>query len=66
MLVLRSINSSKAAVLSTARVCVAVLVGVDKLDCWSLKRMFERGQAYHDTKPISQIDYEAIMYGKSS
>lgn len=35
--------------------------GVDKLDCWSLKRMFGRGQAYHDTKPISQIDYEAIM-----
>ena len=35
--------------------------GVDKLDCWALKRMFGRGQAYHDAKPISQIDYEAIM-----
>lgn len=35
--------------------------GVDKLDCWSLKRMFGRGQAYHDIKPISQIDYEAII-----
>ena len=35
--------------------------GVDKLDCWSLKRMFRRGQAYHDVKPISLIDYEAIM-----
>lgn len=35
--------------------------GVDKLDCWSLKRMFGRGQAYHDVKPISLIDYEAIM-----
>ena len=23
--------------------------------------MFKRGQAYHDTKPISLIDYEAIM-----
>lgn len=23
--------------------------------------MFERGQAYHDVKPISLIDYEAIM-----
>lgn len=38
-----------------------ILRGVDKLDCWSLKMMFGRGQAYHDTKPISQIDYEAII-----
>lgn len=38
-----------------------VIRGVDKLDCWSLKRMFKRGQAYHDIKPISLIDYEAIM-----
>ena len=38
-----------------------VIRGVDKLDCWSLKRMFGRGQAYNDIKPISQIDYEAIM-----
>lgn len=38
-----------------------ILRGVDKLDCWSLKRMFGRGQAYLDAKPISQIDYEAIM-----
>ena len=38
-----------------------VIRGVDKLDCWSLKRMFNRGQAYHDVKPISLIDYEAIM-----
>ncbi len=38
-----------------------IIRGVDKLDCWSLKRMFGRGQAYHDPKPISQIDYEAIL-----
>ena len=38
-----------------------IIRGVDKLDCWSLKRMFERGQAYHDVKPISLIDYETIM-----
>ena len=38
-----------------------IIGGVDKLDCWSLKRMFNRGQAYHDVKPISLIDYEAIM-----
>lgn len=38
-----------------------VIRGVDKLDCWSLKRMFKRGQAYHDVKPVSLIDYEAIM-----
>lgn len=38
-----------------------IIRGVDKLDCWSLKRMFGRGQAYHDVKPISLIDYEAIL-----
>lgn len=38
-----------------------IIRGVDKLDCWSLKRMFERGQAFHDVRPISLIDYEAIM-----
>ena len=35
--------------------------GVDKLDCWELKRMFKRGQAYRDSKPISLIDYEAVL-----
>ena len=38
-----------------------ILRGVDKLDCWSLKRMFNKGQAYKDVKPISVIDYENIM-----
>lgn len=38
-----------------------IVRGVDKLDCWSLKRIFGRGQSYHDVKPISLIDYEAIM-----
>ena len=38
-----------------------ILRGVDKLDCWGLKRMFNRGQAFHDEKPISLIDYEAIL-----
>lgn len=38
-----------------------IVRGVDKLDCWSLKRMFKRGQAYNDIKPISLIDYENII-----
>ena len=38
-----------------------IIRGVDKLDCWELKRIFNRGQAFHDTKPISLIDYEAIL-----
>lgn len=36
---------------------VLLLRGVDKLDCWQLKRLFGKGQAYNDIKPISQIDY---------
>lgn len=35
--------------------------GVDKLDCWELKRIFKRGQAYNDVKAISQIDYENVL-----
>lgn len=38
-----------------------IIRGVDKLDCWALKRMFGRGQAYYDIKPISLIDYEEII-----
>ena len=38
-----------------------IIRGVDKLDCWSLKRMFNRGQAFYDSKPISLIDYEAVL-----
>ena len=38
-----------------------ILRGVDKLDCWALKRMFNKGQAYKDPKPISVIDYESII-----
>ena len=38
-----------------------IIRGVDKLDCWQLKKMFGRGQAYTDVKPISLIDYEAVL-----
>lgn len=38
-----------------------ILRGVDKLDCWQLKKLFKQGQAYNDLKPISQIDYENIL-----
>jgi len=38
-----------------------IVRGVDKLDCWSLKKQFNRGQAYNDDKPISLIDYESIL-----
>lgn len=38
-----------------------IIRGVDKLDCWELKRMFNIGQAFHDSKPISLIDYELVL-----
>ena len=37
-----------------------IIEGVDKQDCWELKTLFQRGQAFHDKMPISQIDYENI------
>ena len=38
-----------------------IVRGVDKLDCWRLKVLFERGQSYDNNKPISLIDYENII-----
>lgn len=38
-----------------------LLRGVDKLDCWQLKMLFNKGQGFNDIKPISQIDYENIL-----
>lgn len=38
-----------------------IVRGVDMMDCWELKRLFGRGQASHDEKPISRVDYEAIL-----
>ena len=38
-----------------------IIRGVDKLDCWELKRLLGKGQAYKDQKPISLIDYENIL-----
>lgn len=38
-----------------------IIHGVDKLDCWDLKKLFGRGQAYNDNKHLSQIDYEAVI-----
>lgn len=38
-----------------------ILRGVDKLDCWELKKLFGKGQAYNDIIPISFVDYENIL-----
>ena len=35
--------------------------GVDKYDCWSLKRIFGKGQSYNNEKPISVVDYENVL-----
>lgn len=40
---------------------ILILRGVDKLDCWELKKLFGKGQAYTDITPISVIDYENIL-----
>ena len=38
-----------------------IMHGVDKLDCWELKRICGRGQAYKDKVHLSQMDYEAVL-----
>ena len=40
---------------------ILILRGVDKLDCWELKKIYGKGQAYNDITPISFIDYENIL-----
>lgn len=37
-----------------------VIEGIDKKDCWELKEIFKRGQAYKDKISISQKDYMDI------
>ena len=39
---------------------VLVIQGVDKKDCWEIKELFGRGQAYNDKTAISQLDYKQI------
>lgn len=38
-----------------------IIRGVDKMDCWLLKKMHGYGQAYYDKVPISLIDYENVL-----
>lgn len=37
-----------------------IIEGIDKKDCWDIKQIFGRGQAYNDEIAISQKDYEDI------
>jgi len=39
---------------------VLVIEGVDKKDCWELKELFGRGQAYNDEIAISEKDYQDL------
>ena len=39
---------------------VLVIEGVDKKDCWEIKEIFKRGQAYNDEIAISEIDYNDL------
>ena len=39
---------------------VLIVRGVDKYDCWELKELFGRGQAYNDDIAISKKDYQDI------
>ncbi len=39
---------------------ILIIEGVDKYDCWELKELFNRGQAFNDKISISQKDYNDI------
>lgn len=39
---------------------ILIIEGVDQKDCWELKELFGRGQAFHDKTPISKIDFDNL------
>ena len=39
---------------------VLVIEGIDKKDCWDLKELFKRGQAYTDNVGIAEKDYNDL------
>lgn len=39
---------------------IVVIRGVDKQDCWEIKELFGRGQAYNDEIAISEKDYSDL------
>lgn len=39
---------------------VLIIEGIDKYDCWDLKELFGRGQAFNDNVALSKKDYEDI------
>ena len=43
-----------------------VIEGVDRMDCWALKELFGKGQAYNDKKAISEKDYEDLANARFS
>ena len=40
---------------------IVVIRGVDKRDCWEIKELFGRGQAYNDEIAISEKDYQDLV-----
>ena len=38
-----------------------LIQGVDKYDCWSLKRIFGKGQSYNNERAVSIVDYENVL-----
>ena len=40
---------------------IVVIRGVDKKDCWEIKELFGRGQAYNDEITISEKDYQDLV-----
>ena len=39
---------------------VVIIEGIDKKDCWELKELFKRGQAYRDDMSIAEKDYNDL------
>lgn len=39
---------------------ILIIEGVDQKDCWELKELFGRGQAYNDKTPISKMDFDNL------
>lgn len=40
---------------------ILIIEGVDQKDCWDLKELFGRGQAYHDEMSLSEKEYQDVQ-----
>ena len=60
--------SARHTIINAKQICdclvpggILVIEGIDQKDCWKIKEVFGRGQAYNDKIAISEKDYQDLV-----